>query len=122
MACSLGHAKGEAQNLTSTGMTRRKPSRMKFLSASGGEEGAQMLLNNASRRSAIEIPVGCEGDIKGFFDNISHQWLLDDVLLNKSILQRWLESGYLEKQVFFDRISGHSAGRNHISSAGQSRA
>jgi RNA-directed DNA polymerase len=51
-----------------------------------------------------------EGDIKGCFDNISHQWLLDNVLLNKSILRRWLESRYLEKQVFFDTISGTAQG------------
>ncbi len=47
-----------------------------------------------------------EGDIKGCFDNISHQWLLDNVPLNKAILRKWLKSGYLEKQVFFDTISG----------------
>lgn len=51
-----------------------------------------------------------EGDIKGCFDNISHQWLLDNVLLNKSILRKWLKSGYLEQQVFFDTISGTPQG------------
>lgn len=51
-----------------------------------------------------------EGDIKGCFDNISHQWLLDNVLMNKSILCKWLKSGYLEKQVFFDTISGTPQG------------
>jgi RNA-directed DNA polymerase len=51
-----------------------------------------------------------EGDIKGCFDNISHQWLLDNVLMNKSILRKWLKSGYLEKQVFFDTISGTPQG------------
>jgi RNA-directed DNA polymerase len=51
-----------------------------------------------------------EGDIKGCFDNISHQWLLDNVPLNKPILRKWLESGYLEKQVFFDTISGTPQG------------
>jgi RNA-directed DNA polymerase len=51
-----------------------------------------------------------EGDIKGCFDNISHQWLLGNVLMNKSILRKWLKSGYLEKQVFFDTISGTPQG------------
>ena len=51
-----------------------------------------------------------EGDIKGCFDNISHQWLLDNVPLNKAILRKWLKSGYLEKQVFFDTISGTPQG------------
>ena len=51
-----------------------------------------------------------EGDIKGCFDNISHQWLLDRVPLDKSILRRWLKSGYLEKQIFYDTISGTPQG------------
>ena len=51
-----------------------------------------------------------EGDIKGCFDNLSHQWLLDNVPLSKPILRKWLKSGYLEKQVFFDTISGTPQG------------
>ena len=51
-----------------------------------------------------------EGDIKGCFDNISHEWLLGNVQMNKSILRKWLKSGYLEKQVFFDTISGTPQG------------
>jgi len=51
-----------------------------------------------------------EGDIKGCFDNISHQWLLDHVVMDKTILQKWLKSGYLEKQVFHDTLSGTPQG------------
>ena len=42
-----------------------------------------------------------EGDIKGCFDNISHQWLLDNVLMDKSILKQFLKAGYVfERQLF----------------------
>ena len=34
-----------------------------------------------------------EGDIKGCFDHISHQWLLDNVRIDKHILEKWLKSG-----------------------------
>jgi RNA-directed DNA polymerase len=51
-----------------------------------------------------------EGDIKGCFDNIDHQWLLDHVPMNRSILRKWLKSGFLERQVFFDTISGTPQG------------
>ena len=51
-----------------------------------------------------------EGDIKGCFDNISHQWLLEHVPMDKSILRKWLELGYLEDQVFYDTISGTPQG------------
>jgi RNA-directed DNA polymerase len=44
------------------------------------------------------------------FDNISHQWLLDHVPMDKTILRKWLKSGYLEKQVLHDTISGTPQG------------
>lgn len=51
-----------------------------------------------------------EGDIKGCFDNIDHEWLLAHVPMDKAILRKWLKSGYLEKQVFYDTISGTPQG------------
>lgn len=51
-----------------------------------------------------------EGDIKGCFDNISHDWLLANVPLNKVILREWLKSGFIEKQVFYDTVSGTPQG------------
>ncbi|EHD1638467.1 hypothetical protein JR666_001572 [Salmonella enterica] len=37
-----------------------------------------------------------EGDIKACFDNISHNWLLANVPLDKQILRKWLKAGYME--------------------------
>lgn len=34
-----------------------------------------------------------EGDIKGCFDHISHEWLLDNVRIDRQILEKWLKSG-----------------------------
>jgi len=36
-----------------------------------------------------------EGDIKGCFDNISHQWLTDNISMDKSILKQFLKAGYV---------------------------
>ncbi|KPQ44463.1 MAG: RNA-directed DNA polymerase [Candidatus Methanoperedens nitroreducens] len=42
-----------------------------------------------------------EGDIKGCFDNISHQWLLDNISMDKSVLRQFLKAGYVfERQLF----------------------
>lgn len=41
-----------------------------------------------------------EADIKGCFDNISHEWILQNVPMNKVILRKWLKAGYLDKNVF----------------------
>jgi RNA-directed DNA polymerase len=36
-----------------------------------------------------------EGDIKGCFDNISHEWLLDNIPMDKAILKQFLKAGYV---------------------------
>src|SRR5258706_11520752 len=35
-----------------------------------------------------------EGDIKACFDEISHQWLLQHVFMDRQILRKWLQAGY----------------------------
>ncbi|EEH0277013.1 group II intron reverse transcriptase/maturase [Salmonella enterica] len=51
-----------------------------------------------------------EGDIKGCFDNISHDWLLSNIPMDKRILRKWLKAGYMEKGVFFHTGSGTPQG------------
>ena len=41
-----------------------------------------------------------EGDIKGCFDFISHNWLIENIPTRKSKLTQWLKAGYLERSVF----------------------
>ena len=36
-----------------------------------------------------------EGDIKGCFDNINHEWLLDNVPMDKSVLKQFLKAGFV---------------------------
>ena len=51
-----------------------------------------------------------EGDIKGCFDNISHDWLLSHIPMDRVILQKWLKSGYMEDGRFYDTASGTPQG------------
>jgi RNA-directed DNA polymerase len=51
-----------------------------------------------------------EGDIKGCFDNISHEWLLANIPTDKTILKKWLKSGFLENQIWYDSYSGTPQG------------
>jgi RNA-directed DNA polymerase len=37
-----------------------------------------------------------EGDIKGCFDNITHDWMLNNIPVDRAVLRKWLESGYVE--------------------------
>lgn len=62
---------------------------------------------NRSAADAIQQCFGClarknsaqwvlECDIRGCFDNISHEWLLDNIPMDRRILKRWLKAGYME--------------------------
>jgi len=51
-----------------------------------------------------------EGDIKGCFDNISHDWLVENVPVEKRILRQWLKAGYMEGGSFFGTESGTPQG------------
>jgi len=51
-----------------------------------------------------------EADIKGCFDNISIQWLLDNIPMDKVILRKWLEAGYVEDGINFPSRKGTPQG------------
>lgn len=38
-----------------------------------------------------------DANIKGFFDNISHQWMLDNIPMEKRILNEWLKAEALDR-------------------------
>jgi RNA-directed DNA polymerase len=51
-----------------------------------------------------------EGDIKGCFDNISHQWLLENIPMDKSILKQFLKAGYIFNRQLFPTEAGTPQG------------
>ncbi len=51
-----------------------------------------------------------EGDIKGCFDHINHQWLLDNIPIDKLVLQQWLKSGFIEGGRLFPSTEGTPQG------------
>lgn len=51
-----------------------------------------------------------EGDIKGCFDNINHEWLLANIPLDKAILRKWLKAGYIYRQQLFPTEAGTPQG------------
>ena len=51
-----------------------------------------------------------EGDIKGCFDNISHEWILNNIPLDKEILRKWLKCGYIETGKLFPTKQGSPQG------------
>jgi RNA-directed DNA polymerase len=51
-----------------------------------------------------------EGDIRGCFDHISHEWMLRHIPLDQVVLGRWLKAGYLENRSLFPTEAGTPQG------------
>jgi len=51
-----------------------------------------------------------EGDIKGCFDHISHDWLMRHISMEQRILRQWLKAGYVEEATFFETEEGTPQG------------
>ena len=61
-----------------------------------------------SRKRSAEYIL--EGDIKSCFDMISHDWLLNNIPIKKSILSQFLKTGYFENVRFFPTDRGTPQG------------
>lgn len=47
-----------------------------------------------------------EGDIKGFFDNICHEWILENIPMDKKILSKMLKAGVMNEGSYQDTEEG----------------
>lgn len=61
----------------------------------------------AKRRSARWI---LEADIQACFDRIDHQWMLNNILMDKKILKSWLNAGYVNKGKLYPTTAGTPQG------------
>jgi RNA-directed DNA polymerase len=51
-----------------------------------------------------------EADITGCFDNISHDWMLRHIPMDKQVLQKWLKVGFMDKAQWFPTEAGTPQG------------
>ena len=51
-----------------------------------------------------------EGDIKGCFDNINHEWIINNIPMDKKILHKWLKAGYIHKRILYPTDAGTPQG------------
>jgi RNA-directed DNA polymerase len=51
-----------------------------------------------------------EGDIKGCFDHISHEWMLHNIHTDTQVLAKWLGAGYVDKGRLFATEAGTPQG------------
>ena len=72
------------------------------------DAAAQCFAALVSKNSAQWV---LDADISGCFDNISHDWLLANIPMDKTVLKKWLKSGFVEKRNLVSNASRHSARR-----------
>lgn len=51
-----------------------------------------------------------EGDIRGCFDNFSHEWILKHIPMDKVVLRRWLKAGFIDNGTLFATEAGTPQG------------
>ena len=71
-------------------------------------DAIERCFNVLAKRSCSEWIL--EGDIKGCFDNISHDWLVTHIPMDKTILKKWLKVGFMEKGQMFPTQAGTPQG------------
>jgi RNA-directed DNA polymerase len=64
---------------------------------------AQLFIALSQKGSACYI---LEGDIQSCFDQISHDWMLKNICVDKRLLKQWLKAGYIEKGKLFPTEHG----------------
>ena len=68
---------------------------------------SQIFLQTCRKVSAQWV---LDADIEGFFDNINHDWLIDNVRMDKTILRKWLKSGVVDRAQLLATTAGTPQG------------
>jgi len=68
---------------------------------------SQIFLQTCRKVSAQWV---LDADIEGFFDNINHDWLIDNVRMDKAILRKWLKSGVVDRAQLLATTAGTPQG------------
>jgi RNA-directed DNA polymerase len=51
-----------------------------------------------------------EGDIRACFDKISHEWLVRNIPMDRTILRKWLKCGYMDRRIVYETADGTPQG------------
>lgn len=88
--------------------TAADPNSYGFRAKRSTADALQQCFNTLCRRCSPQWVL--EGDIKGCFDHISHQWMLQHVPTDRAVLQKWLKAGYVENRNLFPTEAGTPQG------------
>ena len=88
--------------------TTGDPNSYGFRSERSTADALQQCFNALNRGCSAQWVL--EGDIKGCFDHISHDWMLRHVPTDKVVLQKWLKAGYVENRNLLPTEAGTPQG------------
>lgn len=79
-----------------------------FRKGRSAKDACEQIFNVLSRKCSPTWIL--EGDIKGCFDNINHEWLQTHIPMDKNIMKQFLQSGFIYKGKLFPTKSGSPQG------------
>ena len=79
-----------------------------FRRGRSAQDACEYIFTALSRRSSPEWVL--EGDIKGCFDHISHDWLIEYIPMDKSVLKQFLKAGFVFQNELFPTDEGTPQG------------
>lgn len=68
----------------------------------------EYIFNSLSKKHSAQWVL--EGDIKGCFDHISHEWIMKHIPIDKSVLKKFLKSGYMFNRELYSTEEGTPQG------------
>jgi RNA-directed DNA polymerase len=71
-------------------------------------DAGKQCFNSLAQKASAEWVL--EADIKGCFDNISHDWMIANIPMDKAILKKWLKAGFVYQNELFPTESGTPQG------------
>jgi RNA-directed DNA polymerase len=88
--------------------TTGDPNSYGFRKARSVADAIEQCCNALSRSNSAQWIL--EGDIQNCFDEISHEWLLDHIPMDRTILRKWLKAGSIEHAVYQPTTAGTPQG------------
>lgn len=71
-------------------------------------DAGEQCFNSLAQKASAEWVL--EADIQGCFDNISHDWMIANIPMDKAILKKWLKAGFVYQNELFPTAAGTPQG------------